>query len=70
MLDPQILFRPGTVLLDSARPDAENRWSWVFTAPQRVHTASDADAVDALVETLQEETARGHHVAGDRKSVV
>ena len=64
MLDPQILFRPGTVLLDSARPDAENRWSWVFTAPQRVHTASDADAVHALVETLQEETARGHHVAG------
>jgi para-aminobenzoate synthetase/4-amino-4-deoxychorismate lyase len=64
VLDPQILFRPGTVLLDSARPDAENRWSWVFTAPQRVHTASDADAVHALVETLQEETARGHHVAG------
>ena len=64
MLDPQILTRFGTVLLDSARPDAENRWSWCFTAPRRVHTASSADEVHALVETLQEETARGHYVAG------
>ena len=64
MLDPHILTRPGTILLDSARPDAENRWSWVFTAPQRVHTASTADEVHALVETLQQETARGHYVAG------
>lgn len=64
MLDPQILTRPGTVLLDSARPDAENRWSWCFTAPRRVHTASNAEEVRTLVETLQRETARGHYVAG------
>jgi len=64
VLDPHVLTRPGTVLLDSARPDAENRLSWVFTAPRRIHTASNAEEVHALVETLQEETARGHYVAG------
>ena len=64
MLDPQILARPGTVLLDSARPDAENRWSWAFTDPRRVHTAATRGEIQALVETLQEETARGHYVAG------
>jgi len=64
VLDPQILARPGTVLLDSARPDAENRWSWAFTDPRRVHTAATRGEIQALVETLQEETARGHYVAG------
>jgi len=64
VLDPQMLTHPGTVLLDSARPDAENRWSWVFTAPTRVHTASTAPEVHALVRALQRETARGHYVAG------
>jgi para-aminobenzoate synthetase/4-amino-4-deoxychorismate lyase len=64
VLDPQILTRPGTVLLDSARPDAENRWSWCFSGPTRVHTASNAEDVRALVETLQQETGRGHYVAG------
>ena len=64
MFDPQPLARPGTVLLDSARPDAENRWSWVFTAPKRVHTAATAADVKGLVETLQRETTRGHYVAG------
>ena len=64
VFDPQILTRPGTVLLDSARPDAENRWSWCFAAPRRTCTASSAGEVHALVETLQEETARGKYVAG------
>ena len=64
MFDPQTLARPGTVLLDSARPDAENRWSYGFTAPKRVHTASTAADVKGLVEPLQRETARGHYVAG------
>jgi len=64
VFDPQSLARPGTVLLDSARPDAENQWSYGFTAPKRVHTASTAAAVKGLVETLQRETARGHYVAG------
>ena len=64
MFDPQTLARPGTVLLDSARPDAENQWSYGFTAPKRVHTASTAAAVKGLVETLQQETARGNYVAG------
>jgi len=61
---PNVLARSGTVLLDSARPDAENRWSWCFTAPKRVHTAATGDEIHALVETLQAETTRGHYVAG------
>ena len=64
VFDTQTLARPGTVLLDSARPDAENQWSYGFTAPKRVHTASTAAAVKGLVETLQQETARGNYVAG------
>ena len=64
MLDPQVLTRSGTVLLDSARPNGENRWSWCFTAPTRVHTASSADEVHALIETLRRETDRGYYVAG------
>ena len=64
VFDPQILTRPGTVLLDSARPDAKNRWSWGFTTPQRVLTATTADEVSDLVEALETTTNRGKYVAG------
>ena len=64
MFDPQILIRPGTVLLDSARPDAENQWSWGFTTPQRVLTATTADEVSDFVEALETTTNRGKYVAG------
>jgi para-aminobenzoate synthetase/4-amino-4-deoxychorismate lyase len=64
VLDPHVLTRPGTVLLDSARPDAENRWSWAFTAPRRTLTATTADEVRALVDELEAVTDRGRYVAG------
>ncbi|MFB6278397.1 MAG: aminodeoxychorismate synthase component I [Salinibacter sp.] len=64
MLDPHVLTRPGTVLLDSARPDAENRWSWAFTAPHRVLTATTATEVRALVNELEAATDQGRYVAG------
>jgi para-aminobenzoate synthetase/4-amino-4-deoxychorismate lyase len=64
VLDPHVLTRPGTVLLDSARPDAENRWSWGFTAPRRILTATTTDEVYELVEELETATTRGHYVAG------
>lgn len=64
VLDPQVLTRPGTILLDSARPDAENQWSWCFTAPERVLTAATAAEVQDLIGELQAVTARGQYVAG------
>ncbi len=64
VFDPHVLTRSGTVLLDSARPDAENRWSWCFTAPQRVLTAATADEVYDLLEELERATDSGKYVAG------
>lgn len=64
MFDPHVLTRPGTVLLDSARPDDENRASWCFTAPRRVLTASSASEVPGLVEAVQAATSSGAYVAG------
>jgi len=64
VFDPELLSHPGTVLLDTARPDADNRASWCFRAPKRVLTASTADEVRPLVEALQAATSRGQFVAG------
>lgn len=64
MLDPQILARPGTVLLDTARPDPSNRGSWCFAGPDRILTASSLDEVEGLLSDLQDVTASGRYVAG------
>ena len=64
MLDPQILTRPGTVLLDTARTDTENRWSYCFAGPSRVLTADSPPEVPALVDTIEGVTERGGYVAG------
>jgi len=64
VLDPQILARPGTVLLDTARPDAANRRSWCFESPSRVLTASTPAEVSALLDEVTARTAEGAFVAG------
>ncbi len=64
MLDPQILARSGTVLLDTARPSASNRHSWCFTAPTDVITAARPDAVPALLDDIEARTEEGKYVAG------
>jgi para-aminobenzoate synthetase/4-amino-4-deoxychorismate lyase len=64
VLDPQILARPGTVLLDTARPDAANRRSWCFDAPRRVLTASTSAELSALLSEATALTADGAYVAG------
>lgn len=64
MFDPYVLSRPGTVLLDSARPDAENRASWCFTAPRQVLRAETVNDVPALLERIERVTAEGAYVAG------
>lgn len=64
MLTPQVLDRPGTVLLDTARPDDENQTSWCFSAPDRLLTASTIEEVPALVRELEAATTAGQYVAG------
>ena len=64
MFDPSVLARPGTVLLDTSRTDAENRWSWCFTAPERVITAQTPAEVPSAIAAVDEATAGGAYVAG------
>ncbi len=67
MIDPlhsDVFTRPGTLLLDTARPDAENRQSWLFTKPVDVLTAHTLDDVIPLLRQIDEFVSAGHHVAG------
>lgn len=64
MFDPSVLTRSGTVLLDTARPDDENRASWCFSAPERVLTAHTGEEIPGLLEVLDEATKQGYFVAG------
>jgi para-aminobenzoate synthetase/4-amino-4-deoxychorismate lyase len=64
VLDPQILTRPGTVLLDTARTDTENRRSYCFAGPRRVLTADSPAEVPTLVKAIEEVTDSGGYVAG------
>ena len=64
VFDPALLARPGTVLLDTARTDSENRRSFCFTGPRDVLTAHTPSGVDDLLAALDDATARGRYVAG------
>lgn len=58
------LKRPGTVLLDTARPDDENRQSLLFTAPDEVLTARMLDEVGPLLIAIEAAVADGCFLAG------
>lgn len=64
VLDPFVLTRPGTVLLDTARPDASNRMSPCFVSPNRVLEANTPNEVPSLLASIQEVTRSGKYVAG------
>jgi para-aminobenzoate synthetase/4-amino-4-deoxychorismate lyase len=64
VLHPDVLSRPGTILLDTARPDAENRQSLLFTDPVDVLTAHTLDDVALLLLRIDAAVDAGHHVAG------
>ena len=55
---------PGTVLLDTSRPDAENRRTLLFTRPLRVLTAEKLADVNGLLVELEEAVATGWYAAG------
>ena len=60
------LRRPGTVLLDGPRPDADSgrRGARLFTAPHRVLRADGYDEVGPLLDALDAALVQGRHVAG------
>ena len=64
MLNPEVLDRPGTVLLDTARPDEENQFSWCFSAPERVLSTASVEDIPAVVRELEGATKAGKYVAG------
>ena len=64
VLDPHVLTRPGTVLLDTARPGSVNRRCRCFTTPRDVFVADTPAEVPRLLDSLQEATEAGRHVAG------
>lgn len=64
MFDPQVLARPGTVLLDTARVDRGNALSWCFVGPERILTADRPRQVPGLLQTIQDVVDGGQYVAG------
>ena len=60
------LRRPGTVLLDGPRPDADSgrRGARLFTDPERTLEAWTFDDVGPLLDGLDAALASGRHVAG------
>ena len=60
------LRRPGSVLLDAPRPDADTgrRGARLFTAPRRVLAARTLGEIGPLLDALDGALAEGHHVAG------
>ncbi|MFQ5572470.1 MAG: chorismate-binding protein, partial [Rhodothermales bacterium] len=51
-------------MLDTARSDADNRHSYLFTAPVRVLTADTLTDVPPLLEAIDEVVEQGGYVAG------
>ncbi len=58
------LTRPGTVLLDTARPDTENGPSLLFTEPSHTLTARITGEVAGVLAATDEALAGGRWVAG------
>jgi len=58
------LSRPGTILLDTARQDAESRRSLLFTDPLQVLTAHTPQDVLGLLDGLDARVEEGLYVAG------
>jgi para-aminobenzoate synthetase / 4-amino-4-deoxychorismate lyase len=55
---------PGSVLLQTSRFDASNRYSFLFLNPAQTITASGLDGIPALFQQIEEALANGHYVAG------
>ena len=57
-------LEPGTVWLDTARPDAENRRSLFFSRPHALLVAHEAEAVVPALHEAEQARRAGYWVAG------
>lgn len=58
------LERPGTVLLDTARSDAENRGSYLYADPVTVLEAGRLSEVRSVLRAVEKHLRRDRYVAG------
>ncbi len=63
-LPTHLLQQPGTVLLETIRPDPENRKSLLFARPVTTLVARRVDEVPALLQAIDEAITDGYYVAG------
>lgn len=57
-------LEPGTVLLETGRPDDENRQSLLFRNPVETLKAHSSRAVEDLLHAIDDRLEQGFHVAG------
>jgi para-aminobenzoate synthetase / 4-amino-4-deoxychorismate lyase len=55
---------PGSVLLQTSRFDASNRFSYLFLDPVKTIAASMLDEIPTLFQQIEQALANGHYVAG------
>ena len=55
---------PGSVLLQTSRFDASNRYSYLFLNPVKTIAASTLDEIPAFFQQIEQAIANGHYVAG------
>lgn len=56
--------RPGSVLLATARPDAENQASYLFTDPLEILAADRLEEIPHIFAAIERALRAGRHVAG------
>jgi len=64
VLDPAVLSRPGTVLLDTGRPGSDHARSFCFVGPVRTLVADTASEVPEVLEEIDRSTDAGAFAAG------
>jgi para-aminobenzoate synthetase/4-amino-4-deoxychorismate lyase len=61
----QIATEKGdSVILRTARPDAENRRSYFFTDPLQILATDEMNEIPGIFESVERNLQAGHHVAG------
>lgn len=63
-LHETVAATPGSVLLQTSRFDASNRYSYLFLNPAKVIVASRLDDISTLFQQIEQALASGFYVAG------
>src|ERR1700727_2888467 len=59
-----VVATPGSVLLQTSRFDASNRYSYFFLNPAKTIAASTLDEIPTLFQQIEQALANGLYVAG------